>query len=166
MRGLLLAAVTCITILIGAAAASADVDTQVLTINATVNSQAKLTLSSTTVNFASANPDTTPSIPADENPVSVTAKARTGSASTVTLTVLAAGDLLSGGDTIAINNVSWTASGAGFVGGIMDKTIAQSAGSWTGSGNRSGAFSYFLANSWDYPTGSYMQSATYTLTAP
>ena len=91
---------------------------------------------------------------------------KTGSASTATLTVLAAGDLTSGTDTIAISNVTWTATGAGFVAGTMNKTTAQSAGSWTGSGNRSGTFSYFLANSWSYPTGSYTATTTYTLTAP
>ena len=106
------------------------------------------------------------SIPATENPVNVTAKVKTGSASTATLTVLAAGDLTSGGDTIAITNVSWTATGTGFIAGTMSKTTAQSAGSWTGSGNRSGTFSYVLANSWSYATGTYTANATYTLTAP
>jgi hypothetical protein len=74
--------------------------------------------------------------------------------------------LISGGDTILIGNVTWTATGTGFVPGTMSRTSAQSAGSWTGSGSRSGTFSYFLANSWDYATGSYSASSTYTLTAP
>jgi hypothetical protein len=137
-----------------------------LTINATVAATAKLTLSTNAINFPDADPDFTSSIPSTPASVSVTAKAKTGSASTATLTVLAADDLKSGSDTIAISNVTWTASGTGFVNGTMNKSTAQSAGSWTGSGNRSGTFSYFLANSWDYATGSYSASVTYTLTAP
>lgn len=137
-----------------------------LTINATVSAAATLTLSKSAINFPNSDPDSTPSIPAAENPVNVTAKVKTGTASVATLTVLAGGDLTSGADIISINNVTWTASGAGFVAGTMNKTTAQSAGSWTGSGNRSGTFSYFLANNWSYPTGSYTAASTYTLTAP
>ena len=149
-----------------AGAALAATSTQNLTINATVAATAKLTLGTNTINFPDADPDTTPSIVATENPVNVTAKVKTGGASTATLTVLAGGNLTSGSDTIAIGNVTWTATGAGFVPGTMNMATAQSAGSWTGSGNRSGSFSYFLANSWAYQTGSYTATTTYTLTAP
>ncbi len=149
-----------------AGAAQAATSTQTLTINATVAAAATLTLSKNSIHFPDADPDATPSIAATENPVNVTAKVKTGSASTATLTVLAAGDLTSGTDTIAISNVTWTSSGTGFAPGTMNKTTAQSAGSWTGSGNRTGTFSYFLANSWTYPTGSYTATTTYTLTAP
>ena len=38
---------------------------------------------------------------------------------------LAAGDLASGSDTIAISNVTWTASGAGYVAGTMSSTSAE-----------------------------------------
>ena len=139
--------------------------TQPLTINATVSARATLSLGVGTINFADADPDTVPSIAATENAVSVTAKVRTGSASTATLTHVGPANLVSGSDNIPIGNVTWTATGAGFVPGTMN-TVAQSAGSWTGSGNRAGTFSYFLANSWDYATGSYTASTTYTLTAP
>ncbi len=140
--------------------------TQVLTINATVSARAELTLSPTTITFADASPTTTPSIQAG-SVVTVTAKVRTGSSSTPTLVVQANGDLESGGDTIAIGNVRWTASGAPFVAGTMNKTTAQDAAAFgTGSGSYSGTYTYFLANSWSYPTGSYSQTATYTLTAP
>jgi hypothetical protein len=136
-----------------------------LTINATVSAKAKLTLGVAAINFPDADPDTVPSIAAGENPVSVTVKAQTGGASAVTLSVQANGDLDSGTDTIDITNVTWTATGAGFVGGTMN-TVAQSAGSWTGPGRRDGTFSFWLSNSWDYPAGSYSQSVVYTLTAP
>jgi hypothetical protein len=147
----------------GAFAAS---DTKPLTVNATVSARATLSIGQSSIHFLDADPDGTPSIAATENTVSVTAKVRTGSGSTATLTHLAAGDLVSGSDTILIGNVTWTASGAGYQAGTMNKATAQTAGSWTGSGNRSGSFSYFLANSWSYATGTYTASSTYTLTAP
>ena len=140
--------------------------TQPLTVNMAISARAKLTLGVNAINFADADPDTSPSISATENPVSVTAKVRTGASSIATLTHLASGDLTSGSNTIAISNVTWTATGSGFVAGTMNRTTAQSAGSWTGSGSYSGTFSYSIVNSWSYATGNYTASTTYTLTAP
>jgi|APFre7841882654_1041346.scaffolds.fasta_scaffold10918_4 hypothetical protein len=140
--------------------------TQGLTINATVANTAKLSLGAATIAFPDADPDTTPTIPSVPASVNVTASAKTTTSGAVTLTVKTGGDLTSGSDTIAIGNVKWTASGAGFVAGTMDKTTGQSAGSWSGSGSRSGTFTYNLTNSWNYPTGSYAATATYTLTSP
>lgn len=164
-RIVLLTAAACLAFLGAIAPAWAATDQQTLTINATVSAKAKLTLGVAAINFADADPDTVPSVAASENPVSVTVKAHTGGASNVTLTAQANGDLDSGADTIPITNVTWTATGAGFVPGTMN-TTPQSAGSWTGSGNRSGTFSYFLANSWSYAVGNYTQTVVYTLTAP
>ena len=104
----------------GAFAAS---DPKTLTVNATVSARASLTLGQSAINFPDADPDGTPSIGATENAVSVTAKVRTGSASIATLTHLAADDLKSGTDTILIGNVTWTASGAGFHAGTMNKSV-------------------------------------------
>jgi hypothetical protein len=157
-------------LLIVAAAVAQVVDaastTSNVSVSATVSAMAKLTLSSSTVSFANADPDTTPSIPATEGAITVTAKGKTSTGANITLTVLAGGDLKSGTDTIAITNVTWTASGTGFVAGTMNKTTAQSVASWTNSGSRIGTQTYALANSWSYPTGSYTATATYTLTAP
>ena len=146
---------------LGAATATSNV-----TVAATVAASAKLTLGASTLTFPDADPETVPSINATEGAVSITAKARTSAAGAVTLTLLAGGDLTSGANTIAISNVTWTASGTGFVAGTMNKTTAQSVGSWTGSGTQTGTASFKLANSWNYATGSYTGSATYTLTAP
>ena len=139
-------------------------DTEILTINATVASRAELILSPTTINFPDANPTTTPSIPADST-VAVTANVRT--TGTPTLAVLSNGNLISGGDTIAITNVTWTASGAPFIAGTMNAVTAQDAATLSaGSGQYTGTYSYFLANSWSYAIGSYTQTVVYTLTAP
>jgi hypothetical protein len=153
-------------VLVLAEAAGAATDYAVLTISATVQARAKLTLSSPTVTFPDADPDTVPSIPAQEGAITVTAKIRSTSA--CDLKVLAAGDLKSGANTIDISNVTWTASGGGFQGGTMNKTTAQIAGTWPAgsSGSHAGTFSFFLANSWNYAPGNYTTTATFTLTAP
>jgi hypothetical protein len=161
----MMTSVACLLLLCAGTGLWAATGQQTMTINAAVADRAKLTLGVAAISFPAADPDTDPSIAAPENPVAVTVKVHTGSASTVTLSVEANGDLDSGSDTIAISNVTWTAAGAGFVSGAMD-TSAQPAGSWTGSGQRNGTFSYFLANDWTYPTGSYSQTVVYTLTAP
>ena len=158
-------AVACLALVTASAGGWAATDQQTLTINATVSAKAKLTLGVAAINFPDADPDSVPSVAATENPVSVSVRAQAGSASSVTLTAQANGDLDSGTDTIDITNVTWTATGAGFVAGTMD-TAAQPAGSCTGSGNHAGTFSYALANSWDYMPGSYSQTVVYTLTAP
>lgn len=141
-------------------------DTKTLTINAIVSARAKLTISPTTINFPDADPDVVDPIPATENSVSVEAKIRTTGAGVATLTCLANGDLVSGTDLIDISNVTWTASGGGYGAGTMNAAVAQSAGSWAGSGSRSGTFDFFLANSWAYAVGNYTQDVVYTLTAP
>ena len=134
-------------------------------INAPLASSAQLTLNPTVINFRDADPDTVPSIAADM-PVQVTANATTGVAQTVNLRALAQGDLISGSNTIAISNVTWTASGTGFRAGTMSRTTSQLVGRWTGSGTYTGTLSFFLANNWSYATGNYTQRVTFTLTAP
>ncbi len=161
--GFVLAVGLILALMAGVAFAASDEKN--LTVNAQVDARAKLTLGASTINFPDADPDEVPSISASQNPVTVTAKVRTGKNSTATLEHQAAGDLKSGGDEISISNVTWTATGTGYVSGTMN-TTKQTAGSWVGSGSRTGSFSYFLANSWDYATGNYTVTTTYTLTAP
>lgn len=140
---------------------------QNLTVNMGVSARAKLTLGVASINFPDADPDAIPSIAATENAVSVTAKVRTGLSSIATLTHRASGNLSAGpGITIPIGNVTWTATGAGYVAGTMSSSADVSAGSWTGSGSYSGTFRYFIVNSWSYVIGNYTVSSTYTLTAP
>ena len=122
----------------------------------------QLTISQTSISFASANPGSTQSVPATQNPVSVTASCSVPAA----LTISAGGDLVSGAsDAISISNVSWTVTGDGFVSGTMSKQSPQAAGSWQG-GDNTGLFSFFFANSCSYAAGNYSASAAFTLTAP
>ncbi len=139
--------------------------TAVVTVDAPLASSAKLTLNPLAISFANADPDAVPSISANI-PVQVTANVSTGVNQTATLTALAQGDLVSGSNTIAISNLTWTASGTGFVAGTLSKSTAQSVGQWRGSGTRTGTLNFFLKNSWSYATGNYTQKVTFTLTAP
>ncbi len=141
-------------------------------VNASSTCSATLTINTASISFPNADPGVVPNIPANENPVSVTANVQIDDGSTATLTALAGGDLVSGSDKIAINNVSWTVTGsAGNTGGLVAGTLSKDnpvlAGSWTQSGTyTTGSFLFFLANSWSYATGTYSQTVTYTITAP
>jgi hypothetical protein len=136
--------------------------TATVTATAAVAAKARLEITGA-VAFADADPETTTEISA--SPLDVVVKARTGPAQNVTLTVVANGDLLSGTQAIPIANLTWAATGTNFVPGTAS-TAAQSVGSWTGSGTRTGTQTYRLANSWAYATGNYTVILTYTLTAP
>lgn len=56
-----------------------------LTVNARITSHAQISLGTNVINFVEFYHEHESSIPADENPVAVTAKAKTGSNSAVTL---------------------------------------------------------------------------------
>ena len=135
-----------------------------VTVTANVNAKAKLTLGAASVTFNDADPDVTPLLTAT-SALSVDVKARTAAASTVTLTVQAGGDLDNGGATIGINNLTWTVTGSNFVAGTMG-TTASTLASYAGGGNFTGQQTYRLVNSWNYATGTYTATITYTLTAP
>ena len=140
-------------------------DSASVTVAVNVSARAKLTLGSTAISFADADPDVTANL--TSSAISIDVKARTTATGTVALTVKAGDDLkTAGGDSIAIDGLTWTASGTNFVAGTSNKTTAQSVGSWSGSGNRTGSHTYSLPNSWTYATGSYSATLTYTLVAP
>lgn len=153
----------CVLFLAGAVPAAAQTDTA--TLNASINSQARLTLSSASISFPDGDPDTMPSIAASQGPITVTTKARTSINGTVTLTVRANDQLRSGLDTIPASQVTWTATGAGFVNGALSAAAAQPVASWAGSGVRTGLLSFFFRNLWSYATGTYTLTMTLTLSA-
>ncbi len=133
-----------------------------VTATATIAAKARLDITGA-VAFADADPETVATI--DSAPIDLSVKARTGAAENVTLTVVASGNLTSGGQSIPIGNLTWTSTGDSTVSGTA-ATTAQSVGSWTGSGTRAVAQTYKLTNSWAYATGTYTVTLTYTLTAP
>jgi hypothetical protein len=131
-----------------------------------VAAQAKLTLSATTQTFPNSDPDTVPQVLASEGAVTITTKGRTAPGNQIILSVLASNDLQSGLNVIAISKLTWTGGGAGFVGGTMNKTVAQQVALFGSSGNFTGTQTYRFANAWTYAAGSYGVTLTYTLSAP
>src|SRR4051812_8797970 len=87
------------------------------TLSASVSTLAKLTVSSASVSFPDADPDAVPQIAAAGGPLLITAKSRARPGTQVLLTVQAADDLRSGVTVIPAANLTWTATGAGFVAG-------------------------------------------------
>ncbi len=171
MKKLSLVTIFSLALLLMTGSAFAASDTKNLTVTANVGSTAKLTLGATTLTFPDSDPDNTPLITATEAGINVTAKAKTGAGSSVTLEVRSSGgsggDLVSGSNTIAINNLRWTGAGIGFVAGPTNVSNSnQSAGSWTGSGTYVGTQTFSLVNSWAYAVGTYTATITYTLTSP
>jgi hypothetical protein len=126
-----------------------------------------LTITPATISFASADPDTTPSIAAPA--ITVRYHVRNNDTGSWQISLLATSDLTAGTATIGINNVTWTASPAPpFQAGTLSRTLAQTLASGTGTvqGNRTGTVVFSLANSWTYNVGSYSTSVVFTLTAP
>lgn len=123
-----------------------------------------ITLGSGTVSFPGADPATTPSVAALENPISVTVTVSDAASPTWVLTVLANGDLASGGSTIPVSKVSWTATGAAYNSGTLSKTSAQTVGQGFLNGAFAGTLSFFFQNGWEYASGNYSCVITYTAT--
>jgi hypothetical protein len=119
----------------------------------------------TTIVFPNVDPDEVKQVQALQD-IKVTVKARTGTTSPVDLKVIADGDLVSGPDAIPAENVMWQASGQGFLGGTLSKSVVQTVGSWRGSGVREGSLRFYLNNSWNYQKGEYLVTVTYTLITP
>jgi hypothetical protein len=126
-----------------------------------------LSLSRTTIPFASANPDDTPFVAAPV--VTVTYRVRGNLFGNWQITLLSSGNLSGTGGTIPVSTVTWTATPAPpFQAGTMSATVAQRLAG--GSGNvdpsRTGQVFFLFANSWDYNVGTYSATFTFTLTAP
>ncbi len=135
----------------------------ILTAGAANAASATLTLSTSTLHFPSADPDTSPTINATENPLGVLVRVTGNPNGQVQLTALAAGDLRSGVNVIAISAVTWTAAGNGFVSGTLSSSSPQLMGQWAGNVYQQGSQSFQLTNSWSYATGNYSQTVLYTL---
>jgi hypothetical protein len=126
-----------------------------------------LSLSPVVITFPSSDPDTVPLVSAP--PVQVTYRVRLNNNAPWSLTVLAAGDLISGSSSIDISNVTWVATPAPpFQNGTLSKTIAQRVAAGTGNVNPDsiGSIIFRLTNTWTYSTGTYTQTILFTLSAP
>ena len=138
--------------------------------------------------FPSANPNTTPVV-AGAAPVTATIFIVNPQRESITLTVQADGaNLVSGGDTIPVGNITWDAVSATWVHSIPPRNAA----TWgadagpralttgavtviTGNDGRANTttdtvtgtvtHNFTFQNSWLYTTGSYTQTLTWTVTA-
>jgi hypothetical protein len=150
---------------------AAETDTANVTLSAEIVSTATLTLSTTTITFVGHESPPT-AMAASENGATVRATFRTASTAPATLKVLASGDLVNtvtATDKIPITALKSRATGASFflAGPITWSSTDDGAEVGTGqSGDYTGAFTWALDNSWNYPTGTFTATAVYTLTSP
>jgi len=154
-----------VLMVVAAGVEPAAAQTSTATLNASMNGVARLSVSSATISFQDADPDTVPAITASQGPITLTAKARTSQNGGVTLTVVASGPLRSGLNTIPASNITWTATGAGFTNGTASAVAAQTVAAWAGSGVRTGTQTFIFKNLWSYAAGTYTLTMTYTLSA-
>jgi hypothetical protein len=84
---------------------------------------------------------------------------------TVTLTADSATPLSNGDNIIPFSNISWRATGDFPAGGFNDRTN-QKIGQWTGSGDRTGTYSFNYRHVNYYPPGTYVGRVIYTLSTP
>jgi hypothetical protein len=147
-------------------AAPASAQTATATFSANLAGFAKFSLSSNTVTFPDADPDTIPLVPASSGPLTITVKARATAGSTIRLTISATDSLRSGVNTIPATALTWTTTGSGYTAGTVSQFAAQTLGTWTGPGVQIGTQSYLFQNSWTYVPGTYTLVLFYTLTAP
>ena len=156
---------TATALFIVCSAVSAGAQQVTATLNANLPPVARLSLSTSTIVFPDADPDTVPLVASSPPTIAITAKARAVAGSTITLTMEAADDLRSGLDTISVSTITWTATGPGFASGTL-RRAPQVVATWSGSGVRNGDQSFLFANKWSYPTGTYTATILYTLAAP
>ena len=126
-----------------------------------------VSVSPAVITFPSSDPDSVPLVSAA--PLQITYRVRGNGNAPWSLTVLAAGDLISGASRVDISNVTWVATPAPpFQNGTLSKTVAQRVASGTGNVNPDsiGSITFRLANSWTYSTGSYSQTILFTLSVP
>ena len=136
------------------------------TISSNVTSLARISLSSNSLAFPDADPETVPQVPSSTGPLSITARARAPRNGLVTLTVQVSDDLRYGVSVLPASLITWTATGPGFVNGTLSRSTQQLVGSWTGSGVRIGTQDYRFQNSWYHAPGTYTVTLVYTLTSP
>jgi hypothetical protein len=100
------------------------------------------------------------------NPVPVRVAALVTAGQTVTLDANSLTSLSDGsGNNIPFNQISWTGGGS-FASGTFNGTNNQQLDQFTGSGNRTGTYSFSYANANYYPAGTYSGQVTYTLSSP
>ncbi len=162
MKKVLLITLVMMFVMAGAAFAQ---NTHQITVTANIAAVGKLTVDQTTLTFDAADPDGQPSVPANEGALNISAKVRGSSSLPWRLTVVASGvNMTSGSNTIPVNRLTWTVTGAAYVAGTVG-AVASNVATQTGSGTYDGTQTYAMVNDWAYATGAYTTTLTYTLIA-
>jgi hypothetical protein len=127
-----------------------------------------LSVSPAIISFPPADPDAFPVV--TSGPVTISYRIRgVPRNESWQITVLSSGDLLAGGTSVDISNVSWVATPSPpFRSGTLSKTVAQVVASGNGNVNptASGSLTFRMTNSWTYSTGTYTQTLVFTLSTP
>ena len=120
-----------------------------------------LTIGSPTITFPSANPDTTSTIAASENPISISVDYP--STGTWVVTMSATSDLIGPSGTIPISNIHFVGTGVADASGTLSDSseVTLATGGFT-SVPEIGTLSFYFDNSWDYPAGTYSTSVVIT----
>lgn len=126
-----------------------------------------LSLSSPSLAFASADPDTTPTLSAP--PLTLTYTVFLSGGAEWRITVLASDDFRNGPSVIPVSSVTWAATPAPpFRSGTLSRTAAQTVARGVGDVllQASGTATFSLPNSWSYDVGTYTASLVFTLSCP
>jgi hypothetical protein len=116
------------------------------------------------VNFPESDPDLVPVIGPQTITLDFRAVGQRGRRFAVTL--VANGDLTSGPDVIPASAISWVAYPSQFASGRLSTTIPVLIVEGLTHAMESATFDFYLDNSWDYYSGVYSGSATYTISSP
>jgi hypothetical protein len=130
---------------------------QILAVNAQVDSRFKIEISSNAVTFTrTVDPRTAPLIVQNEPPIQIRVKATRGFFQSVYLRIQANGDLSDGlGHTIPVGNVTWQATGDGFTPNGQLIGASQRLGSWTASGEYQGTLAFSFQDNENFAPGVY-----------
>lgn len=126
-----------------------------------------LSISPASLSFATADPDTVPTLSAQ--PLTLTYTVFLSGGAEWRITVLASDDFRNGSAVIPASAVTWTASPAPpFRAGTLSRTTAQTVARGTGDVliQASGTATFSLPNSWSYDVGTYSTSLVFTLSCP
>lgn len=156
-------AIAAAALVAAASPASAQLATTQINAVVNINNLARLSVSGD-VNFPDTDPDVLPIMTAP--PVTVSARARVLPTQDLIVTVEAANDWFDPAtQTIAVNALDWTVSGAPWADGTMS-TSPVTLATWTGPANQSTTQTYSLPNLWSYAPGVHTVVLTYTLATP
>jgi hypothetical protein len=140
---------------------------QVLNVDAQVNSRFKIEINSNTVTFTrTMDPRIAPVIVQNEPPLQIRVKATRGFFQSVNLRIQANGILSDGlGHTIPIENVSWQAAGDGFTPNGQLTSAAQQLGRWSPSGVFQGTLAFSFQDNENFAPGIYTLVVTLSVSS-